>query len=71
MKQRVVIQWVTRTRAECREATAVVGVAEAALGMQTESPIRAWYHGPLPDAGHSVLRVYQPRQIEFRSTAAW
>ena len=42
-KQRVVIQWVMRTMAECREVTVVVRTAELEIGTQTESATREWY----------------------------
>jgi len=38
-KDNVVIQWVTRTNAECRERTAVAGATEAETRSQTESAI--------------------------------
>jgi hypothetical protein len=38
-KAKVVIQWVTRTTAECRDGTAVAGTAEAEVRRQTESAI--------------------------------
>src|SRR5271165_730794 len=38
-KHSAVIQWVTRTKAECRERTVSTGTAEIDVGTQTESAI--------------------------------
>jgi hypothetical protein len=45
-KQKVVIQCVTRTRAECREVAVVAETAEAETGTQAESPTGESYHVP-------------------------